>query len=89
MGTDLAVAIVRHLLLESLILCAPFLLAACAISLLTSVLQTLTGIQEQTLTTVPRLVVVFLSVLAALPWAAHRTVIYTRELWTDLHRYIG
>jgi len=89
MGTDMAVMLARHLLMESLVLCAPFLVAACAVSLVTSLLQTLTGLQEQTLTTVPRLVVVFTVMVVTLPWTAHRTVIYSHDLWTDLHRYLG
>jgi len=89
MGTDMAVAMARHLLMEALVLCAPMLIAACVIGLATSVLQTLTGVQEQTLSTVPRLVVVFATILAMLPWIAHRTVAYTIGLWSDLHRYLG
>jgi flagellar biosynthetic protein FliQ len=89
MGTDMAVVMARHLLMEALVLCAPVLLSACAIGLITSVLQTLTGVQEQTLSTVPRLVVVFVTILAVTPWVAHRIVAYTLALWTDLHRYLG
>ncbi|MDE1161710.1 MAG: flagellar biosynthetic protein FliQ [Acidobacteriaceae bacterium] len=89
MGTDMAVVLARHLLMESLLLCAPMLIAACVVSLVMSLVQTLTGVQEQTLTAVPRLVVVFAVTLALLPWLAHRTVVYTQQLWTDLHRYLG
>jgi len=54
-----------------------------------SLIQTLTGVQEQTLTAVPRLVVVFVLVVLMMPWLAHRTVSYTIGLWMDLHRYLG
>jgi len=89
MGTDMAVVLAKKLLLESLLLCAPMLVAACVVSLTMSLIQTLTGLQEQTLTAVPRLVIVFGVTLLLMPWMAHRTVAYTRELWTDLHRYLG
>lgn len=89
MGVDLAVAITRHLLLEAMVLCAPLLAAACVVSLSASILQTLTGIQDQTLSTVPRLVLVFVVMLVLLPWTVHRTVAYTIALWSDLHRYLG
>jgi len=49
----------------------------------------LTGVQEQTLTAVPRLAVVFGMVVVLMPWLAHRTVAYTIGLWTNLHRYMG
>lgn len=89
MGTDMAVALTRHLLMEALLLCSPMLIAACVVSLGMSLLQTLTGLQEQTLTAVPRLVIVFVVTMLLLPWTAHRTVAYTVQLWSDLHRYLG
>jgi len=89
MGTDMAVTLARHLLIEALLLCAPMLLAACVVSLVMSLLQTLTGVQEQTLTAVPRLTVVFLMVVVLMPWLAHRTVSYTIGLWANLQRYLG
>jgi flagellar biosynthesis protein FliQ len=88
MGPDMVVSMARHLLLESLLLCAPMLVAACVVSLAVSLLQTLTGVQDGTLSSVPRLVVVFAVVLALMPWTVRRSVTYTRELWTDLHRYL-
>jgi flagellar biosynthetic protein FliQ len=89
MGSDMAVVLGRHLLIEAVLLCAPMLIAACFVSLTMSLLQTLTGVQEQTLTAVPRLAVVFGMVVVLMPWLAHRTVTYTIGLWTDLHRYMG
>jgi len=89
MGTDMAVTLGRHLLIEALLLCGPMLVAACVVSLVMSLIQTLTGVQEQTLTAVPRLVVVFGMVVVLMPWLASRTVTYTIGLWTDLHRYLG
>ncbi len=89
MQPDQTVEILRKLLTEAMLLSAPMLLAACCISLLVSLLQTLTGIQEQTLTAVPRLAVVFLVAMLTLPWTMHRLLGYTARLWTDLHRYLG
>jgi flagellar biosynthetic protein FliQ len=89
MGPDQTVEIMRRLLVEAMILGAPLLLGACAISLLVSLVQTLTGVQEQTLTAVPRLVVVFVVTMAVMPWMVHRLVSFTERLLTDFHRYLG
>ena len=75
--------------MEAMLLSAPLLLTACVVSLLVSLTQTLTGVQEQTLTVVPRLVVVFSVAMAILPWTVHRLVSFTIHLFTDLHRYLG
>lgn len=88
MHPDQTVEIMRRVLVEAMILSTPMLLAACAISLIVSLLQTLTGIQEQTLTVVPRLVVVFGIAMISLPWTVHRLVGFTMHLWINLHRYL-
>lgn len=89
MGPDQIVELMRRLLLEAMILSAPLLLAAAAISLTVSLLQTLTSVQEQTLTSVPRLVVVFCVSMATMPWMIHRLVNYTLRLFEDFHRYLA
>lgn len=89
MPPDQTVEIMRKLLLEAMLLSAPMLVAAAVVSLLVSLAQTLTGVQEQTLTVVPRLIVVSLVAVVTLPWGVHRLVAFTLRLFVDLHRYLG
>jgi len=89
MGPDEAAELMRHLLREALILGAPVLLAACVTSFLISLGQTLTSLQDQTLSTVPRLLVVVGLLLAALPWYFERLMQYTLSLFSDFHRFLG
>jgi flagellar biosynthetic protein FliQ len=51
--------------------------------------QTLTSLQEQSLTSVPRLLAVALILLGAMPWFLERLVNYTVHLMSDFHRYVG
>ncbi|HZY73897.1 MAG TPA: flagellar biosynthetic protein FliQ [Edaphobacter sp.] len=89
MGPDQTVEMMRRVLMESMLLSAPLLVSACLISLAVSLLQTLTSVQEQTLTIVPRLAVVFIVAMATLPWMVHRLVSFTVRMFTDFHRYLG
>ncbi len=89
MGPDMAAEMARNVLIQALIISAPLLLAACLVSLLLSLVQTLTGVQEQTLTIVPRLLVVFGITVVTMPWLVGRLVNYTVALWSDFHRYLG
>jgi len=89
MGTDQVVQLMRQLLIEAVMLSAPLLLSAALVSLVVSLLQTLTSVQEQTLTAVPRLVAVFLVTMMAMPWMIHRLTGYTLRLFSDFHRYLG
>jgi flagellar biosynthetic protein FliQ len=54
-----------------------------------SVFQTLTSLQEQSLTSVPRLGAIALILLVGMPWFLERLAAYTRSLLVDLHRYLG
>jgi flagellar biosynthesis protein FliQ len=89
MGPDQTVEIMRRVLIEAMMLSAPLLVTAAVVSLAVSLLQTLTSVQEQTLTAVPRLVVVFVVTVAALPWMVHRLVSFTLHLFTGFHKYLG
>lgn len=89
MGPDQTVEMMRRLLVEALLLSAPMLVGAAVVSLVVSLLQTLTSVQEQTLTAVPRLLVVFAMAMVTMPWTVHRLVNFTVHLWTGLHRYLG
>lgn len=89
MHPDLVSELLRQLMREALILSAPVLLVAAALSFVLSLVQTLTSLQDQSLTSVPRLFAVALVVLAGMPWFLGRMTTYTRLLLHDLHRYLG
>ncbi len=89
MTTDMVAELMRQLMKEALILAAPLLIAAAALSFVLSLLQTLTSLQEQSLTTVPRLAAVALILLAGMPWFLKRMAAYTLLLLGDLRRYLG
>ncbi len=89
MGPDQVAEIVRRMLLEALLLSAPLLVLGCLVSVALTLAQTLTGIQEQTITAVPRLLLVFFAGVLSMPWFLRRAVLYTVHLWSDFHRYLG
>jgi flagellar biosynthesis protein FliQ len=86
---DLVAELMRQLLKEALILSAPLLIAAAGLSFVLSLVQTLTSLQEQSLTTVPRLAIVGVILLVGMPWFLERLATYTRLLLGDFHRYLG
>jgi flagellar biosynthetic protein FliQ len=89
MTPDMVSELMRHLLREAMILAAPVLLSAALLSFVLSLVQTLTSLQDQSLTSVPRLLTVTLILLVAMPWFVERLVTYTRTLLGDFHRYVG
>ena len=83
--TDLA----RDAILVTALLAAPLLLVALTIGLLVSVFQTVTQIQEQTLSFVPKLIGVGGTFLVALPWMLQLLVEYTARLFRAMPGMVG
>lgn len=89
MNADLVAELLRQLMKEAMWVAAPLLIVAALLTFLLSVGQTLTSLQDQSLTSVPRLIAVGLTLLAGMPWFLGRMVDYTRLLFSDLRRYLG
>jgi flagellar biosynthetic protein FliQ len=89
MTPDLVAELLRQLMKEALILAAPILIAAAVLSFVLSLIQTLTSLQDQSLTTVPRLLAVAAILLAGMPWFLSRMATYTRLLLSNFHRFLG
>ena len=89
MTPDMVAELLRQLMREAMILSAPVLVAAVALGFALGLVQTLTSLQEQSLTSVPRLAAVALILLVGMPWFLGRLAMYTRSLMNDLHRYLG
>lgn len=89
MTPDLVAELMRQLLREAMIVAAPVLIMTALLSFVLSLVQTLTSLQEQSLTSVPRLAAVVLLLMAGMPWFLGRMADYTRHLLVDLHKYLG
>ncbi|MBX9677699.1 MAG: flagellar biosynthetic protein FliQ [Gemmataceae bacterium] len=67
----------RELLWTTLLIALPSLLASLLVGLIVSILQTITSIQEQTLSFVPRLIAVGFVLLFTMSWALQQAVNFT------------
>ena len=88
MGADAVVAIGRTMLMEVIILTAPILIVAIAVSLLVNVVQVLTSLQDQTLSTVPRLLATGTALFILMPWMWRHLSNYTVHLLSDFHKVL-
>lgn len=77
-----AVFLVRETLLAALKIAAPVLLAGVLIGLLVSLIQSVTSIQDQTLSFVPKIAAMILVAAFLLPWIALRLAEFAAELFT-------
>ena len=84
MSQEFVVAISREALSTALLLAAPILILALVVGLLISILQATTQIQEQTLTFVPKLVAVLLSLIFFGGWMLNIIVAFTNNLFSNM-----
>ena len=67
---------------------APLLLVSLVVGLIISIFQTVTSIQEQTLTFVPKILAIFLALILMGHWIMNTMVEIMTRLWTDFNAYI-
>lgn len=67
---------------------APVLLVSLVIGLIISIFQTVTSIQEQTLTFVPKIIAVFLTLIVIGHWMLNEMTQFMVRLWSDFSLYI-
>ncbi len=66
----------------------PVLLTSLVIGLTVSIFQTVTSIQEQTLTFVPKMLGIFLALTLVGNWMLNNMITYMTDLWTGFAVYI-
>ncbi len=88
MDTGLVVDLARRSLEAALWMAGPLLLVAVAVSFVISLGQVLTSLQDQTLSTVPRLAAVAAAVLLLTPWMVRRLGWFTIALFSDFRPFL-
>ncbi|MCR4687341.1 MAG: flagellar biosynthesis protein FliQ [Lachnospiraceae bacterium] len=86
---DDVISIAREALYTIIITGAPCLLVSLIIGLLVSVFQTVTSIQEQTLTFVPKILGIFLAIMILGHWMLDMMVNFMTNLWSNMSMYVG
>jgi flagellar biosynthetic protein FliQ len=84
MTPDSAVELTRAAIFLALIISTPPLVASMLIGLIISMLQAVTQIQDQTISFVPKLVVMLLALLLTLPWTIQQLTEYTTVLFENI-----
>ncbi|MEN6476235.1 MAG: flagellar biosynthesis protein FliQ [Syntrophaceae bacterium] len=81
MTSETLTTIMSNAVALTLIVSAPTLLCGLAVGVAISIFSAVTQIQEMTLTFVPKIVVVFLSLIFAMPWIIEKLSTYTINLF--------
>lgn len=77
MTPDYIVALGRETLFCAMILAAPVLLVGLSVGLVVAIFQAVTSVQEQTLSMIPKMLAVALTLIILMPWMIDRIVTFT------------
>lgn len=89
MTQGLAIELARDAIVLAIIISAPLLIVAVGVGVLISIVQTVTQIQEQTLSFVPKLFAVAVAFLLSLSWVLQQLTAYAVDLFVSLPGLVG
>lgn len=88
MSVDVVVEIANQALFTVIKTAAPVLLISMIVGLAISIFQTVTSIQEQTLTFVPKVISIFITLMVLGHWMLNNMTTLMTTLWSDFSKYI-
>ena len=88
MTTDIVIDIAREALWLIIKCSAPMILVSLVVGLIISIFQTVTSIQEQTLTFVPKILSIFITIILCGGWIMSNIVTFMTRLFEDFSTYV-
>ena len=88
MSADIVIDIAREALWLIIKCSAPMLIVSLVVGLIISIFQTVTSIQEQTLTFVPKILSIFITIIICGGWIMNNIVNFMTSLFEDFSIYV-
>lgn len=86
---EAVIDIAKDAIYTMIITSAPLLLVSLIVGLIVSIFQTVTSIQEQTLTFVPKILAVFITMMIGGSWMLDNMSGFMTDLWSNFSYYIS
>jgi len=83
MSPEMIAQLGRTTLETAVMLAAPLLIALALVSLLVNVVQVLTSLQDNTISSVPRLLATAVGAILLMPWMLRKLALFTLQLFAD------
>jgi flagellar biosynthesis protein FliQ len=89
MTPDTVMDLAHSMLLVTSMIAAPLLLVALVVGLVIGMLQAATQINEATLSFIPKILLLVLTLFAIGPWMLKMLIDFTHDLYTNIPNVIG
>lgn len=80
MTDEAAIELIRSTLMIVLTIAVPLLMAGMVVGLVVSLFQSVTSIQDQTLTFVPKIIIIVVVAVVLTPWMVELLMVFTHEM---------
>jgi len=84
MDTTQVIDVLRQTCITAAVLAAPILVASLLIGVFMSLVQTITQVQDQAISFVPKLIVVGVVILAMMPWMTDYYVEFAQDIFVRI-----
>lgn len=84
MDNDFVIEIAHQAVKVAMLLSAPMLLGALVVGILVSLFQAVTQINEQTLSFIPKILVIVLAMVVLSPWMMQTIITFTHDLYVSI-----
>ena len=89
MGNDFVIELTNQAVKVTMMLAAPMLIGALVIGILVSLFQAVTQINEQTLSFIPKIVVIVVALIVFSPWMMETMTSFTRDLFLSIPNVVA
>jgi flagellar biosynthetic protein FliQ len=89
MTQSFVLSVLSQAILLTLLLSAPMLITGLVVGFVVALLQTVTSIQEQTLSFVPKALSVFLVLILTTPWMISTAIGFLTRLYSNIPNMVG
>ncbi len=89
MNQDVVINVSMEAMQLAFMVALPLLLVALVVGLVVSVFQAVTQIQEQTLSFIPKIVAMGVTLVVGGPWMLNQVVTYTDRLYSSIPTLVG
>lgn len=88
MSSEIVVRLGQMTLETAVLLAAPLLIALALVSLLINIVQVLTSLQDNTISSVPRLLATAFGAVLLMPWMLRRLSLFTLQVMADFRPWL-
>jgi len=87
-SSEIVVKLGQSTLETAVLLAAPLLIALAAVSLAINVVQVLTSLQDNTISSVPRLLATAVGAILLMPWMLRKLSLFTLQVMADFRPFL-